>query len=228
MKGAAPGSASTASWLTELRRRTTTLPWLKAAGNAVFLILFFRAYLAIQRNPVFDVMQIPATAIDRWVGFQPWTLGLYLSLWVYTALPVALQPDLRQLVRYCAHISAMCLLALAVFFLWPTSVSDAVGPRGGGGLFAAMYAVDDAGNACPSLHVAASVFSFLWLRALLADVGAPRWLALINACWCVGICYSTLATKQHLLIDVLAGAALGLAGGWWSVRASRSSKQRVQ
>ena len=38
----------------------------------------------------------------------------------------------------------------------------------------------------------------------------------------------TLATKQHLLIDVLAGAALGLAGGWWSVRASRSSKQRVQ
>jgi len=51
---------------------------------------------------------------------------------------------------------------------------------------------------------------------------------LINACWCVGICYSTLATKQHLLIDVLAGAALGLAGGWWSVRASRSSKQRVQ
>ena len=122
----------------------------------------------------------------------------------------------------------MCLLALAVFFLWPTSVSDAVGPRGGGGLFAAMYAVDDAGNACPSLHVAASVFSFLWLRAMLADVGAPRWLALINACWCVGICYSTLATKQHLLIDVLAGAALGLAGGWWTVRASRSSKQRVQ
>ena len=57
---------------------------------------------------------------------------------------------------------------------------------------------------------------------------APRWLALINACWCVGICYSTLATKQHLLIDVLAGAALGLAGGWWTVRASRSSKQRVQ
>ncbi len=68
MKGAAPGSASTGSWLTELRRRTTTLPWLKAAGNAVFLILFFRAYLAIQRNPVFEVMQIPATAIDRWVG----------------------------------------------------------------------------------------------------------------------------------------------------------------
>ena len=138
MKGAAPGSASTGSWLTELRRRTTTLPWLKAAGNAVFLILFFRAYLAIQRNPVFEVMQIPATAIDRWVGFQPWTLGLYLSLWVYTALPVALQPDLRQLVRYCAHISAMWLLALAVFFLWPTSVSDAVGPRGGGGVFAGV------------------------------------------------------------------------------------------
>ena len=63
---------------------------------------------------------------------------------------------------------------------------------------------------------------------MLADVGAPRWLALINVCWCVGICYSTLATKQHLLIDVLAGAALGGVGGWWSLRASGRSKQRVQ
>ncbi|QTD43691.1 phosphatase PAP2 family protein [Ottowia testudinis] len=217
-----------APWWHGLWRRITTLPWLKAAGNAAFLVLFFRAYLAIQRHPQFEVTQIPATAIDRWIGFQPWALALYLSLWVYTALPVALQPDLRRLVRYSLHICALCLFGLAVFWLWPTSVSESVGQRAAGGMFAALHAVDEAGNACPSLHVATAVFSFFWLRAMLIDMSAPRWLRLANFCWCIGICYSTLAVKQHLVIDVLAGAALGLVGAWWSLRSASRADASMQ
>ncbi|WP_051236759.1 phosphatase PAP2 family protein [Ottowia thiooxydans] len=208
------------SWLQLMRQRVRTLPFLKGTGNTLFLVLFFYLYLYIQRNPVFEVFQIPATELDRWIGFQPWALGLYLSLWVYTALPVALQPDLRRLTRYGLHIGLMCAASLLIFVFWPTSVSAAVGPREGGGIFAMMYAVDTNGNACPSLHVAAAVFSFMWLQTILKSVRAPAWVRWVDALWCIGICYSTLAVKQHLLIDLIAGAALGAAAGWLSLRSA--------
>ena len=215
-------SATYPSWAAALRQRIRTLAWLKALGNTLFLVVFFQLYLAIQKHPVFEVTQVPDTAIDRWIGFQPWTIGLYLSLWVYTALPVALQPDKRRLVRYSVAMTILCGLGLVVFFVWPTSVSDAVGARpAGNALFAMMYAVDGNGNACPSLHVAASVMSCLWLHAILRQVGAPGWLNLLNWLWCIGIVYSTMATKQHLLLDVLAGATLGLVAGWLSLRSTK-------
>jgi len=214
-----PEQRATTSWGAELWRRVRTLWWLKALGNAVFLTLFFYLYLYIQRHPQFEVTQIPATLIDRWIGFQPEVLWIYLSLWVYTALPVALQPDFHRLTRYGWHIGLMCVLALAVFVFWPTSVSGAVGPRDAGGSFEMLYRIDTNGNACPSLHVAAAVFSVLWLRAILRQIRAPAWLGGLNWLWCLAIAYSTMAVKQHLLIDVLAGAALGAVAGGLSLRA---------
>ena len=209
------------AWRSEAWRRICTLAWLKALGNAVFLVVFFQLYLAIQQHPAYPVIQIPATAVDRWIGFQPWTIGLYLSLWVYTALAVALQPDLRSLVRYGGTIGLVCAVGLAIFYLAPTTVSAAVGQRpDGGALFAMLYAVDNSGNACPSLHVAAAVLSGLWLHRVLRQIGAPRWAMLVNQAWCAGIVFSTMAIKQHLLIDVLAGVALGAVAGWWSLHAN--------
>ena len=51
----------------------------------------------------------------------------------------------------------------------------------GGALFAMLYAVDNSGNACPSLHVAAAVLSGLWLHRVLRQIGAPRWAMLAAA-----------------------------------------------
>ena len=214
----------TGAWVADLRKRVRTLPVLKGVGNTLFLVIFFYLYLYIQRNPVYEVTQIPATTLDNWIGFQPWGLGLYLSLWVYTALPVALQPNLRELARYGWHIGLLCASGLLIFVFWPTSVSAAVGPREGGGAFAMMYAVDTNGNACPSLHVAAAIFSFMWLRAVLRSVAAPAWVNWLSALWCMGICYSTLAVKQHLLLDLVAGGALGALAGWLSLRAAGRDK----
>jgi membrane-associated phospholipid phosphatase len=208
-----------AHWLTEVRHRVRTLTWLKALGNTVFLVVFFHLYLGIQQQPAYEVTQIPATAVDHWIGFQPWAVGVYLSLWVYTALPVALQPDFRQLARYGRVACVLCAVGLLTFHFFPTSVSAAVGarPEGQGSLFTVLYAVDTNGNACPSLHVAAAVLSWLWLHRLLDEIGAPRWSNAANHLWCAGIVFSTMAIKQHLLIDVLAGVLLGALVGCWSL-----------
>jgi len=44
-------------------------------------------------------------------------------------------------------------------------------------------------------------------------VGAPLWLRAINVAWAAGIVYSTMAVRQHVLIDVLGGFALGVVFG---------------
>jgi membrane-associated phospholipid phosphatase len=142
---------------------------------------------------------------------------------VYTGLPVALQPDFRRLARYGWHIGVLCAAGLVMFVLWPTSTSITPDRSQAGGAFELLQGLDTNGNACPSLHVAAAVFSGLWLHALLCRVGAPAWLRAGNGLWCLAIVYSTLATRQHQLIDVIAGAALGVAGGWLSLRAWRGA-----
>ncbi|MDR1968226.1 MAG: phosphatase PAP2 family protein [Burkholderiaceae bacterium] len=210
--------SAAATWKAGLWRRICTLWPLKAIGNTVFVTVFFHLYFYIQRHPWFAATPIPVTAIDRWIGFQPAALWLYLSLWVYTGLPVALQPDLKRLARFGLHIGLMCALALAVFALWPTSTSMAPDRSQAGGAFAVLRGLDASGNACPSLHVAAAVFCGLWLHTLLRRIGTPAWLRALNWLWCLAIVYSTLATKQHQWIDVVAGAALGAAGGWLSLR----------
>jgi membrane-associated phospholipid phosphatase len=57
--------------------------------------------------------------------------------------------------------------------------------------------------------VAFAVFTAFWFARLLRQMQAGRLAQALNWLWCLGILYSTLATRQHVALDVLAGAALG-------------------
>ncbi|MBV8468200.1 MAG: hypothetical protein JO218_19815, partial [Burkholderiales bacterium] len=45
-------------------------------------------------------------------------------------------------------------------------------------------------------------------------LGISRGWRTVNIVWCVAIAYSTMATKQHVAIDVAAGTVLALAAAW--------------
>ena len=51
------------------------------------------------------------------------------------------------------------------------------------------------------------------LARQLREVGAPAWLRVVNVAWAAGIVYSTMAVRQHVLVDVLGGLALGVLLG---------------
>jgi membrane-associated phospholipid phosphatase len=75
--------------------------------------------------------------------------------------------------------------------------------------FAFLQKVDASGNACPSLHVAFAVFTAVWLGRLLRQMSAGRRVCAFSWLWCLGILYSTVAIRQHVVFDVIAGAGLG-------------------
>jgi membrane-associated phospholipid phosphatase len=194
-----------------LIRHFWRLWWLKAFGSALFIWLFFQGYFFLLHYPHAQVWIVPLTWVDRTLPMQWWAWFPYLSLWVYTCLPPALMPNLRGLSYYGFAVGLMSALGLTFFYFWPTAIPPVVRPPGTELAF--LQGVDTTGNACPSLHVASAVYAALWLHAQLRAVGAGRGWRAANQLWCVLIVYSTLATKQHALLDVLGGLALGLSTG---------------
>jgi membrane-associated phospholipid phosphatase len=192
--------------------------WLKLLGTTAVTSAFFIGYFYVLRNPAFPVVVMPTTALDRWIGFHPWGLFIYLTLWVYIGVGPGLQRSFWALVVYGLWLMAMCLTGLVLFYLWPTAVPplgfDASGYPG----FALLQGVDAAGNACPSLHVATAMFTTIRIDQVLRDAGTPRWPRVINALWFFAIAWSTLAIKQHVVLDALAGAVLGIVFAMMSMR----------
>ena len=200
---------------------------LKGLGTMLFIALFFGAYFYLLKHPAFPLTVMPRIWADHLIGFAPLALPVYLSLWVYVSLPPLFFSDRRELLHYGLAIALTCLFGLAVFFVWPTAAPPADVDWLKYPDMQFLKNIDAAGNACPSLHVATAVFSGLWLHRLLRGFSAPSWLLWLNALWCAGIAYSTLATRQHVAVDVAAGIALGGLAAWLSLRLHRQRGGRA-
>lgn len=195
---------------------------LKALGISAFMWGFFLLYFQLLRHPARAVLVMPLTALDRAIPFQPEAFCAYVSLWLYVGIAPGLMLSLRELLFHGLWMGTLCAVGLACFYAWPTAVpafdiGNAAALHGG---MALLQGVDAAGNACPSLHVATATFSAVWVHRLLRLTRArPIW-RFCNALWLALIIYSTLAIKQHVVIDAVAGAALALAFAWPSMRYS--------
>lgn len=192
--------------------------YLKGIGTTLFISLFFGAYFYLLKNPAYPPTVMPFTWLDRLIAFQPQALPLYLSMWVYVSLPPALLATRRELSIYGMAIAATCVAGLIIFYFWPTAVPAANIDWTQSPDVGFLKSIDASGNACPSLHVTTAVFSGVWLHHLLRRFIAPRWIVVLSWAWCIGIVYSTLATRQHVVLDVLAGLLLGLPAAWLSLR----------
>lgn len=186
---------------------------LKMAGTTAIMWGFFAAYFYLLNHPAHPVATMPLLAVDRWLPFQPAALILYVSLWFYVALAPALLTSRRELWSYAAATIAMGAIGLGIFWRWPTAVPVSYLGHDGPGV-ELLRGVDAAGNACPSLHVAFAVFTALWFARIFRGRGARAVFRWGNVLWCAGIVYSTLAVKQHVMLDVIPGALLGAGIAW--------------
>ena len=125
-------------------------------------------------------------------------------------------PTRVRLLNFGFWIGIMSLFALSIFY-WlpnavpPASIDWALYPG-----MAFLKGVDAAGNACPSMHVAATVYSSFWLFWLMREVRLGWRAQSAQVLWGVAIVYSTMATKQHVSLDVLAGTLTGIVFAWSS------------
>jgi membrane-associated phospholipid phosphatase len=196
-------------WLHQVGARVLPLWPAKMIGTALGMTMFFAAYFWLLRNPLHPPTIMPLTVVDRLVGFWPGALPLYFSLWFYVSLAPTLLIDRRELISYGLAATGLSVIGLGLFFFWPTTLPRYDVDLSQHPSIAFLKSVDASGNACPSLHVAFAVFTAVWFQRLLRQMGAGRVVYALNWLWCMGILYSTIATRQHVSLDVLAGAALG-------------------
>jgi membrane-associated phospholipid phosphatase len=145
----------------------------------------------------------PELALDRALPLEPAWMLVYGSLYVFVVLMPVLVVRQRELFR-CAlqgYLTVM-LVSYVGFLLYPTAAprpADVIGDGFAAWSLRLAYGLDPPYNCFPSLHVAYSFVSALTCYRVHQGVGvaAALWAALIGV--------STLYTKQHYVVDVIAG-----------------------
>lgn len=209
-------------WYLALGQRIATLWLVKMIGTTAGISGFFFLYFWVMHNPPSTPAVMPLTAIDRWVAVSDDAMLLYGSLWFYISLAPALAKDKAELWTCAQGAAVMAAIGLVVFWFFPTTVP--VFPVDWSQYPALQFlkATDVGGNAFPSLHVAFAVFTAVLLGRQLRSVGAPAWTQWVNLLWAFGIVYSTLATRQHVLLDVVGGTLLAVL-----VSSARTKRERL-
>ena len=186
-----------------------TLARKAVLAGAAYLSLTI-PYYSFQYVRLFSATPLAPSALDRWIVFRPQTAPLYLSLFILLGIAPLLFTKREDFARYTAGVTLIGLVSNLIFLFFPTSVAR---PEAGSVplAYALIVSVDRPLNACPSLHAGLAVFAALSLTGQLRSrrSRAALWL------WTLAILYATLATRQHVLVDLVAGAAVALLMFWW-------------
>lgn len=201
-------------WYVALGQRIATLWVVKMIGTTVGISGFFVVYFWVMHNPPSEPMVMPLTRLDHWVDVSDDAMVLYGSLWFYISLAPAFAKNKAELWACARDAAIMAAVGLVVFWLFPTTVPVFAVDWAQYPALQFLKATDVGGNAFPSLHVAFAVLTAVLLERQLRSVQAPTWLRVLNLLWAFGIVYSTLATRQHVLLDVLGGTLLAAAVSW--------------
>jgi membrane-associated phospholipid phosphatase len=146
--------------------------------------------------------------LDLAIPFVPWTVWIYMSVYLIYLASVLLQRDLAVLGRFLGSYIIAYGIAMFFFVLYPTTFPRELFPipegSGASGKVLEYFRLTDRPTNClPSLHVSSCVMVTLpfWSRR-------PK-LFFIFSLWTLAISVTTLTTKQHYFIDVVTGGLFG-------------------
>lgn len=172
-------------------------------------------YFVTNHHPYFTPKELPMSWIDEAVPFVPWTVLIYVSEYFYFTFVYMLCRNHRVLNQYLYAFFCTQLFSCAIFFFFPTTYPRDLFPipEGTNGFIESVWIwlrnQDAATNCFPSLHV-----STVYLSAFIfwkVDTKLFRFFLI----WGTLIALSTLPTKQHYFVDILAGVSLGLSSYWY-------------
>jgi membrane-associated phospholipid phosphatase len=183
---------------------------LKLTIAVCLLVTIFGSFYVLERWPLLPVTYYSESWLDRAIPFMPIAAWPYLSLWLYIALAALMLVRRKDCWRSCWIMAGMGLIANIVFLIHPSAVP----PRPAVSVqpYAFIVANDETGNACPSLHVAFTLFAAVMMQDWLSHSRRHIILRAAAWIWALAIIFSTMAIRQHLAIDVAWGVVLGLAG----------------
>lgn len=202
-------SESTFGALPLLVRRRYKWPF-----GIAFTLLNAFLYMAANHFHLFEPQLLRMTWVDQVVPFIPHTVWVYITEYVLFLAVYWLCDEEENLNRYAYAFLAQQLFAVTIFTAWPTTYPRELFPLPSDldsltyGVFSSLREADTPASCCPSLHV-----SSVYLSALMLLHEKKSKFPFFFA-WATLIALSTLTTKQHYLVDVIAGFAVALFFFW--------------
>jgi len=150
-----------------------------------------------------------STGADRLIPLLPWTVVIYLGCYVFWAVNYTLgctQDEENAIIFILTEIIAksVCLFCYVVI---PATLTRPV--IEGTGIFDKaliwLYAADPADNLFPSIHC---LSSWICVIAVRDQKRIPNVYKAVTVVLAIMVCISTLTTKQHVIVDVIAGILL--------------------
>jgi membrane-associated phospholipid phosphatase len=175
----------------------------------VVLVALVPFYIFIAESMPGRQLHVPALASDRALPLQPAWAMVYGTLYLFLiVLPVFVVRQEEHIRRTVFAYLTIWIAAYVCFLAYPTMAPRPAEVIGKGFMvwgLRFLYGADPPYNCFPSLHVAHSFVSALTCYRVHRRVG----IAAMICASLVGL--STLFTKQHYILDVLAGILLACA-----------------
>jgi membrane-associated phospholipid phosphatase len=192
----------------------------------VTLLTLVPFYIVISEFNRGRTLHVPAIGLDRLIPLQPGWAIVYGALYVFLILlPVFVVHQQEQIRRTVYAYLAVWITAYVCFLIYPTTAprpATVAGEGFGAWGLRLLYDADPPRNCFPSLHVAHSFVSALACCQVHRRVGR-----FAIACACL-VALSTLYTKQHYVLDVVAGVSLaGIAYATFLRRCPRTQDSAV-
>lgn len=184
------------------------------AGALAFIFAAF-IYLFSNHAQLFTPRHLPLTAFDQAIPFIPWTIWIYLTEYFLFISVYLIAKNIVNVNKYLYSIIAMQIVSVIIFIIWPT-----IYPRGDFPLpaqspnltiqiFNYLRMVDRPTSCLPSLHISSCYLSAF---VFLDEQRGKFWPFFL---WATAIGISTLTTKQHYIIDIIAGLGMAYLFYWF-------------
>ncbi|TSC56639.1 MAG: Ser/Thr and Tyr protein phosphatase (dual specificity) [Parcubacteria group bacterium Gr01-1014_18] len=161
------------------------------------------AYFPTNHFRFFDLVEVPILSWDHKIPYIPWMMIVYLSFFLKLALVILWTDHPEQMYRAFYGYCLIIFVSFFIYLFWPTKFywdhshcHDFFTQY----LYLPMKKLDSPQNACPSSHVSlsfAGAFIFLFMGCWKKGMVFFLWASLIAI--------STVAVKQHCVMDVVFG-----------------------
>jgi membrane-associated phospholipid phosphatase len=188
-------------------RLRSQLP-LKFLLTLVLYPVVYGPYLFLQYHHFFPPTELHPTPFDQWIPFDDRLVWIYLSACLLMPIGPVLMITRDQLYRYAAGIVVISVVADVVFVFHPT-ICPRPNSTATEGLYQCLVAVDQPFHGFPSLHAAFAIYSAFCAWRIFREFDQRHYANVAVGAWAALILYSTLATKQHMLLDIVGGSVLG-------------------
>jgi membrane-associated phospholipid phosphatase len=184
-------------------------PWTKLAIAAGAMLVNAVLYLVPNHVQLLPPRTLWWSRVDATTSFLPWTVWIYFSDYFLVSSAFLVSETWDEVKRFVRAYFVLLFIGAVIHLSWPTVYPRALFPAPvrtfSGRALEWLRGVDLATSCLPSMHVAGSYLAAfsLWHRRRSLFGG--------YVLWATAIAVSTLTTKQHYLVDVLAGLLLAAA-----------------